>query len=190
MPGTDLQAMWDAVYIADDQQSFRKLFNHFYTGLVRFATDLSISREAAEEIVADVFIQLWKNRKENDPILYIKTYLFTAVRNRCYNHHRDQYKHQWLELEADNAPLTGDVHPQLEWKEMQLWLDKAIATLSPQGRTIFRLVREEGFKYKEVAAILDISPRTVETQLVRATSRLRQALQHFGHGFDHKVPVR
>ncbi|HEY9258473.1 RNA polymerase sigma-70 factor [Chitinophaga sp.] len=190
MPGTDLQAMWDAVYIADDQQSFRKLFNHFYTGLVRFATDLSINREAAEEIVSDVFVQLWKNRNNGKPISHVKTYLFTAVRNRCYNYHRDHFKHFWLELEEENAPPTTDVHPQLEWKEMQLWLDKAIATLSPQGRAVFRLVREEGFTYKEVAAILEISPRTVETQLVRATSRLRQALQQYASGFGQKIPTR
>ncbi|NLR58376.1 RNA polymerase sigma-70 factor [Chitinophaga polysaccharea] len=174
----------------DDQQSFRQLFNHFYTGLVRFAMDLTISREAAEELVADVFIQLWKNRKQTDPILYFKTYLYTAVRNRCYNHHRDQQKYQWLQLEEDDALPFDEVHPQLEWKEMQQWLDRAVENLSPQGRTIFRLVREEGFKYKEVADILGISPRTVETQLVRATGRLRQALHQYGGGFNQPISGR
>lgn len=189
MPAIDLQVLWDAVCKADDQQSFRQLFDHFYPRLVRFATDLAISREAAEEIVSDVFVQLWKNRREGEPILYLKTYLYTAVRNRCYNHHRDEQKHQWLELEAESAPLAGDVHPQLEWKEMQQWLDKAIATLSPQGRTIFRLIREEGFKYKEVALLLEISPRTVETQLVRATSRLREALQQYSRDAGPQIHV-
>ncbi|MET3877641.1 RNA polymerase sigma-70 factor [Chitinophaga sp. OAE865] len=189
MPAIDLQVLWDAVCKADDQQSFRQLFDHYYPRLVRFATDLAISREAAEEIVSDVFVQLWKNRREGGSILYLKTYVYTAVRNRCYNHHRDEQKHQWLELEAENAPLAGDVHPQLEWKEMQQWLDKAIATLSPQGRTIFRLIREEGFKYKEVALLLEISPRTVETQLVRATSRLREALQQYSRGGGPKIPA-
>jgi RNA polymerase sigma-70 factor (ECF subfamily) len=189
MPGIDIQAMWGAVHMADDQQSFRELFNHFYPGLVQFAMDLGISREAAEEIVADVFIWLWKNRK-NEPISHLKTYLFTAVRNRCYNHHRDNARHQWLELTTDEWPVHSEAHPQLEWKEMQQWLNRAIEGLPPQARTIFRLVREEGFKYKEVAAILDISPRTVETQLVRATSRLRAALHQYGQGFDEKMPVR
>lgn len=190
MPGIDLKALWKAVCMEDDQQSFRQLFNHFYTGLVRFAMDLTISREAAEELVADVFVQLWKNRKQTDPILYFKTYLYTAVRNRCYNHHRDQQKHQWLELEEEDTPPADEVHPQLEWKEMQQWLDRAVESLSPQGRTIFRLVREEGFKYKEVADILGISPRTVETQLVRATGRLRQALHQYGSGFNQPIPGR
>ncbi|SEW42733.1 RNA polymerase sigma-70 factor [Chitinophaga arvensicola] len=190
MPAIDLQELWDEVYMTDDQQSFRKLFNLLYGRLVRFATDLAISPEAAEEIVSDVFVQLWKNRTEGEPILYLKTYLYTAVRNRCYNYHRDHEKHQWLELEAEDGMAANEIHPQLEWKEMQQWLDGAVASLSPQGRTIFRLVREEGFKYKEVAAILQISPRTVETQLVRATSRLREALRQYGKGFDSQLPVR
>ncbi|RFS26556.1 RNA polymerase sigma-70 factor [Chitinophaga silvatica] len=179
MSGVEYQKWWDAVWREDDQASFRQLFNHFYKGLVRFAIDLAAGREAAEEIVSDVFIQLWKNRQHNERIQHIKTYLYTSVRNRCYNHHRDSFKHQWQAIEDVEESLPGEIHTHLEYKEMQEWLDLAVRKLSPQAKTIFRLIREEGFKYKEVATILDISPRTVETQLVRATNRLRLALEQY-----------
>ena len=179
MSGVEYQEWWEAVWTVDDQVSFRRLFNHFYKGLVRFAMELAATKESAEELVSDVFIQLWRNRTQQGKIQHIKTYLYTAVRNRCYNHHRDSYKHQWQAIEEVEELLPGEVQPLLEHKEMEEWLNITITRLSPQCRTIFRLIREEGFKYKEVAAILDISPRTVETQLVRATSRLRQALQQY-----------
>lgn len=188
MPGVEYQEWWDAVCTVNDEASFRQLFNHFYTGLVRFAMELAASKEAAEEVVSDVFIQLWKNRGQEERIQHLKTYLYTAVRNRCHNYHRDAYKHQWQALDDVPEPSADEIHPLLEYKEMKECINLAIASLSPQCRTIFRLVREEGFKYKEVAAILDISPRTVETQLVRATGRLRQALQQYNRHLQQLSP--
>lgn len=179
MPGVEYQEWWDAVCTVNDEASFRRLFNHFYTGLVRFAMELAATKEAAEEIVSDVFVQLWKNRRQAEKVQHLKTYLYSAVRNRCYNYHRDISKHQWEALDEVREPGADEIHPQLEYKEMKEFINLAIASLSPQCRTIFRLIREEGFKYKEVAAILELSPRTVETQLVRATGRLRQALQQY-----------
>ncbi|WP_160715872.1 RNA polymerase sigma-70 factor [Chitinophaga solisilvae] len=178
MGEAELKSAWMLVCQDDDQPSFRMLFDFFYSRLVLFAADVAGSREAAEEVVSDVFVQLWKNRKTAG-IKQLKTYLYTAVRHRCYNYVRDGRRHQVLPLEAA-ASAAAPVLPALEWKELQQQLDDAMTQLSPQGRTIFRMIREEGFKYKEVAAILDISPRTVETQLVRAINRLQQVLRQAG----------
>lgn len=177
MEDAEINTLWQSVIGDDDQLAFRALFDYFYNRLVRFATDLAGTREAAEEIVSDVFVQLWKNRKQTVGVIRLKTYLYTAVRNRSYNYIRDHQQHRWLGLEEIEEPAVAGPLPSLEWKELQQSLDAAVERLSPQGRTIFRMVREEGFKYKEVATILDISPRTVETQLVRAIARLRQVLQ-------------
>lgn len=181
MGDAEVNTLWQAVCGADDQSAFRMLFDGFYQRLVRFAADLAGTREAAEEIVSDVFVQLWKNRRQTAGVIRLKTYLYTAVRHRSYNYIRDHQQHRWLGLECIEEPAEEVQHPSLEWKELQQQLDAAVDRLSPQCRTIFRMVREEGFKYKEVAAILDISPRTVETQLVRAVARLRETLQTMQH---------
>lgn len=181
MGDAEVNTLWQAVCGADDQSAFRTLFDGFYQRLVRFAADLAGTREAAEEIVSDVFVQLWKNRRQTAGVIRLKTYLYTAVRHRSYNYIRDHQQHRWLGLDSIEEPAEAVHHPSLEWKELQQQLDAAVDRLSPQCRTIFRMVREEGFKYKEVAAILDISPRTVETQLVRAVARLRETLQTIQH---------
>ncbi|QJB32045.1 RNA polymerase sigma-70 factor [Chitinophaga oryzae] len=181
MGEAEVNTLWQAVCEADDQSAFRTLFDGFYLRLVRFAADLAGTREAAEEIVSDVFVQLWKNRRQTAGVIRLKTYLYTAVRHRSYNYIRDHQQHRWLGLDSIEEPAEAVQLPSLEWKELQQQLDKAVDRLSPQCRTVFRMVREEGFKYKEVAAILDISPRTVETQLVRAVARLRETLQAIQH---------
>lgn len=178
MDGAALQALWQSVARNDDQQSFRTLFTFFYERLVRFAADMVWPGEAAEEIVSDVFVYLWKNRKTGQDILHLKTYLYTAVRNRCLNYNRDHGRYRLDDLDTAATLPAADPGPALEWKELQHLLNEAVATLPPQCRTVFRLIREEGFSYKEAAAILHISPRTVETQLVRAIARLRTVLQH------------
>ncbi|MBC9909294.1 RNA polymerase sigma-70 factor [Chitinophaga varians] len=181
MGDAEVNTLWQSVCGADDQSAFRTLFDSFYNRLVCFAADLAGTREAAEEIVSDVFVQLWKNRRQTVGVIRLKTYLYTAVRHRSYNYIRDHQQHRWLGLDSIDEPAETTQQPSLEWKELQQQLDAAVGRLSPQCRTVFRMVREEGFKYKEVAAILDVSPRTVETQLVRAVARLREVLQTMQH---------
>ena len=84
-----------------------------------------------------------------------------------------------MEIDGTNAAkLVNTIDPEreLEWKEILFKLDQVVNTLPEQCRKIFKLVKEEGFKYKEVAEILNISPRTVETQLARAMRRLNEAV--------------
>ena len=80
-------------------------------------------------------------------------------------------------------------HPQylLETKELHHQLNLAIEGLAPQAAMVFRLIKESGMKYKEVAELLNISPRTVQTQLFRALAKLRLTLQPLiEKGYDGK----
>ena len=87
-----------------------------------------------------------------------------------------------VEIEDQHEQLfVADNNPQieLERKELQLKLDQAIDTLPAQARMVFKLIKENGMKYKEVAEILEISPRTVQTQLFRAIAKLRIVLSAY-----------
>ena len=75
---------------------------------------------------------------------------------------------------------------ELEWKEISFQLNQAIDNLPDQSRTIFKLVKEDGFRYKEVAEILGISPRTVETQLFRAIKKLQSVVNLYIQSPDRK----
>lgn len=179
MSGIELKKLWDAICKNDDEAAFEALFGFFYPKLLRFACELVQVKEVAEELVSDIFVKLWNNRKARTDIIYIKKYLYTAVRNSCLNYLRDYPGYYVLNDEEGSLVNTQDPSQEAEWKELLHIMDKTVAALPPQCRTVFKLIKEEGFKYKEVAEILHVSPRTVETQLVRAIDKLRITLNAY-----------
>lgn len=176
----------------DDEQAFSRLFRHLYDRLLHFCIRYVHVKEAAEEIVSDVFVKLWNRRTELEPIVNLEVYLFVAVKNHSLNY-LEQYSHlRIVPLSgSDTADLRNsvDLERDLEWKEMRFKMDQIVSALPAQCRRIFQLIKEDGFKYKEVAEILSISPRTVETQLFRAMRRLHEGLGAIGKGKNVLPPL-
>jgi len=143
--------------------------------------------EAAEEIVSDVFVKCWLNRKNLADIQSLDTYLFVAVKNQSLNYIK-KYSHIHLVQIEDTNELkfvnTFNPQEEFEKKELLFKMEQSIEALPQQCRIIFRLIKEDGLKYKEVAEILDISPRTVQTQLFRAVKKLSVSLS------DYLIPAR
>jgi len=174
---------------AGNQQAFTGLFRLFYSKLHSFCMQYVHVKEVAEEITNDVFIKLWNRREEIVQINNLSTYLFVAVKNYSLNYLK-QYSHLHVAVE-DNEGASGlinrnDPEQELEWKEISFQLNQAIDNLPDQCRTIFKLVKEDGFRYKEVAEILGISPRTVETQLFRAIKKLQAIVNIYIQHPDRK----
>lgn len=170
---------WQERIAHNDQQAFAELFRHFYDRLFHFCIQYVHSHEAAEEIVSDVFVKIWNRRVELKEVLNLEVYLFVAVKNHSLNYLQQYSSFRIVEIDgSSSAKLINTVDPerQLEWKEILFKLDRVVNSLPEQCRKVFKLVKEEGFKYKEVAEILNISPRTVETQLARAMRRLNAAV--------------
>jgi RNA polymerase sigma-70 factor (ECF subfamily) len=160
---------------AGEQRAFEDLYRLFFSRLFNFALLYVHKKEIAEEIVNDVMMKTWNRREVLTGIRHLETYLFAAARNHSLNY-LAQYSPYQIALEPDS--LRGelinlnDPGRELEWKEVYFRLSQAIDGLPEQCRTVFKLIREEGFRYKQVAEILNISPRTVETQLFRAIKKL------------------
>lgn len=165
----------------DDIKSFEDLYYYLYTKLLRFSANyLHQNKEAAEDIVSEVFIKCWENRKSNLHVLSPESYLFIATRNQSLKYIKKHGGTELIELDASNEHHFvnhNDPQSSLEQKELHKILDLAIETLPPQAKMVFRLIKESGMKYKEVADILEISPRTVQTQLFRAIAKLRVTLK-------------
>ena len=159
----------------DDDKAFESLFYTLNTALIKFSMMYIHQKEVAEEIVSDVFVKCWVNRKSLGEVRNIDTYLFVAVKNQSLNHLK-KYSHIHLvQVEDTNeVRFVKPFTPQeaLEKKELLFKMEQSIEELPQQCRIIFRLIKEEGIKYKEVAEILNISPRTVQTQLFRAMKKL------------------
>lgn len=159
-----------------NQQAFASLFRLLYPRLLSFALQYVHVKETAEEIANDVFIKLWNRKEYLDQVNNLSTYLFVSVKNLSLNYLK-QYSHIHVVVESTEGDTSlvnhEDPEQQLEWKEMSFQLSQAIDNLPDQCRAVFKLIKEDGFRYKEVAEILGISPRTVETQLFRAMKKLQ-----------------
>ena len=158
-----------------NQKAFEDLYRMFFPRLYNFAMLYVHKKEAAEEIVNDIMVKIWEKRITVCIIENLETYLFTAVRNHSLNY-LQKYSHYHIAVEPETGLAEvisiNDPEKELEWKEISFKLNMAVEQLPEQCRTVFRLIKEEGFKYRQVAEILSISPRTVETQLFRAIKKL------------------
>jgi RNA polymerase sigma-70 factor (family 1) len=161
----------------NDYHAFEQLFKNMYAPLCRFCTQFVLVKEVAEELVSDVFYTIWKKRAQLI-VTSPKAYLFAAVRNRGYDYRRKVKRSAWCDLrEATDTP-ANEIGGQdiLIQQEMNDQLEKSVAKLPKQCRLIFELSRDQGLKYREIATSLNLSIKTVETQMGRALKQLRQSL--------------
>jgi len=177
--------LWHQIAALDDQQAYRKLFDALAGPLIRWSQVYVKQYEVAEEIVSDVFMWMWQQRSRLGSIRQVRLYLYQAVKNRSLNYLRTI--HSRTEFE-DIASFEGTVIPAIQFNaddpeqillnnELRRHMEKAIASLPARCRLIFRLVKDDGMHYKEVAELLQISVKTVETQMGIAFRRLAEAIQ-------------
>lgn len=178
----DTLNLWKLICNNDDEKAFELFFHLLNNSLIKFCILYVNHREIAEEIVSDVFVKCWLNRKTLLEIQNPETYLFVAVKNQSLNHIKKYSNIHLVQIDETNSvEFVNTYNPQkeIENKELIFRMDKAITALPQQCRIIFRLIKEDGMKYKEVAEILNISPRTVQTQLFRAIKRLSIVLSNY-----------
>ena len=163
----------------DDEASFEKLFKHFYPNLLSFAESFLKNRFLAEEVVEDVFIKLWANRKVLSAIKNLTYYLYVAVKHETINCLTKQKRLAMLSLdEVEVEPLHFHKTPEsiLISAEITKEIEGAINDLPPRCQLIFRLVKEDGLKYREAADLLNVSVKTVETQISLALSKITEVI--------------
>jgi RNA polymerase sigma-70 factor (family 1) len=164
----------------DDEQAFAGLYNLYHEKLVRFSYSITRSKQTAEETVEDVFVNIWCNRRKITEIKDITVYLYTAVKNRSLNVlSKKTYEiitapFDFLHIKLQ--PLSETPYEVLVTREMMAKMNAAIETLPARCKMIFKLVREDSLQYKEVAAILNISVKTIDAQMAIAVKRICTAV--------------
>ena len=146
-----------------DIKAFESIFRLYYTPLCLYATSITGEQEVAEEIVQDLFYVFWKERESLPILRSIKNYLYGATRNRSL-----QY------LEQSYTPQD-----QLEYKELQSLVNRALGKLPERRLRIFRMHRFEGMKYAEIASSLSLSIKTVEAEMTKALQTLRKEIENY-----------
>lgn len=169
--------MCRAIAENSDQFAFEEIHCSYFNGLLSYAMSILKDANRAEEVINDVFVNLWHNRKTIQTINNLSNYLYISVKHTCLN----VIKSKDFNIQVKHT-LLGDVSE--EYYEYQFQspesllisaenlkiISQTINTLPPKCRLVFRLVKEEGLKYKEVADLLNISERTVHNHMLKALS--------------------
>lgn len=170
----------------DDIDAYETLYYYFYTPLYNFALSIIQSRQQAEEVVSDVFVKIWQARNTLAEIRNINVYLYTSVRNRAFDYLNKERRHGVLVFQPEDwDDVTIELKSPLDYcisTDLMQKINIVINQLPPQCKIIFKLVKEEGLSYKQVAEIMQISPLTVRNQLMIAIRKMGESLPAYIHG--------
>lgn len=160
----------------NDEKALEALYQKYYYRLCHFAFQYVRSFELTEEIVSDVFLNIWKRRQNLTISGSFKAYLYTATRNQALNYIKKEGMKGLSIDEVDKdeqmASLNYNPEEELLFKELKNQMGVLVSVLPPRRKLIFKLSRLEGFTYHEIAEILSISVHTVQNQMVAAIKQM------------------
>ncbi|MFB6456815.1 RNA polymerase sigma factor [Chitinophaga sp. Hz27] len=161
------------------QDAFRELYNRYWKKVYKIALTYLKQPQEAEDLVQNIFIKLWLKRSTIATVQHMDSYLRVVARNEVVSYLR---KNQLsllaldltTDLQADDSQLPHTMAVSRESAEM---ISKAIAQLPPQRRQVFKLSREQGLSYDQIASRTGIVRETVKKHIVRALVSIRQYLE-------------
>jgi RNA polymerase sigma-70 factor (family 1) len=177
---TEINELQHCIAEYDDEQAYKKLFFYFFLSLKGFAFSIIKSNEEAEEIVSDVFTKIWIDRKQLTAIEHLKMYLYTCVRNASLRKLEQKSKATIVELEAiptTISTLDDSVETILITKELRERIEFSINQLPEKCKIIFKLAKEDLLKYSEISKLLNISVKTIDSQIAIAVKKIAATLR-------------
>lgn len=165
-----------------DVKSFENLFHQYYPGMLLYAKKLVKNEDVAEEIVQDVFYNLWKNRDNFMLRVSWKSYLMGAVYNNSMYHLRKTAREQRLDERIMDLKKNEDNGPfeVVNAGQLNETITKTLENLPERTRRIFQMSRYEDLTYPEIAKKLAISIKTVEANMGKALKAFRTSLKEYG----------
>jgi len=165
---------------AGDESAFDTVFRSHYAHLVRMAESVVRERALAEEVAQEVMLELWRRRETLQVEQTFRAYLLRSTRNRALNHVRHQrVVAREAAIAAMDSPSAPSAEDEMLGTELEQAVHEAINGLPEKCREVFRLSREQGLKYAEIAVTLEISVKTVEKRMGQALAELRDRLQQW-----------
>ena len=162
----------------DSQTAFRDFYNMTYDRFFRIAYYYVKQEEWSQEIVLDVFLKLWKQRSNLLDVRNIEDYCFILVKNASLNYLEKESKHTYIHPDSLPEPQEQNYSPEesLISEELFALYVKALDRLPERCREVFIRIREEKQSYTQVAEELGISMNTVDAQLQKAITRLKEMI--------------
>jgi RNA polymerase sigma-70 factor (ECF subfamily) len=177
---------------ADEPGAFEELVKLFQHRLIAVLRHLCGNAEEAEDLAQEVFLRVYRSRKEYHPQAKFSTWLFTIANNLALNSHRRKQRKPLLQLDVhDSGPLgprpvenllydraPGPEH-RLDHQELAALVERALDQLNPRQRMAVVLNKFEDLGYQEISEILGISAKAVKSLLSRARAELREHLRPY-----------
>lgn len=160
----------------DPDQAIEVLFRAYFPYICTIVYKFIPNSQVAEDLAQDIFFDLWKRKGRFQFTGSIKAYLRRSAINKSMNFLRDQKPEAFSESPENEIYAPIQIDPSLADQELQQQIDAAIDQLPERCRIIFVLSRFDDLTYKEIGQLLDIAPKTVENQIVKALRLLRQSL--------------
>jgi len=164
---------------AGNAKVYELLFQQLYRPLCQYACSILHNHDETEDIVQETFCKLWEQREKLEIHTSTKSYLYRMVHNACLNKikQREIHHEHHEQIAYFSASDYNNVEKTMENRELRHKINLAIATLPERCREAFLLSRMQHLSYAEIAQKMQISPNTVETQIVKALKTLRGKLK-------------
>lgn len=161
------------------EDGFEEVYVEYFKPLYLYARTITKSEDLAKDVVSDVFFNLWKSQSDFSKIRELRSYLFIAVKNQAIRA-LSKDPHDFIRQDQESLIREVDrVDPEeiLLEKELLMAIEEAVSMLPDQCQLIFRMAKNEQMSYKEIALELNISQSTVKTQVGRAISNIKDAIE-------------
>jgi RNA polymerase sigma-70 factor (ECF subfamily) len=166
---------------AGNAKVFETLFKQWYEPLCRYAHSMLHDMDEAEDMAQKMFCKLWDQREKMEIHTSIKSYLYRMVHNACLNRIKQRQMQSEHHEQIAYSSITTESHVEhvVAHKELSRQIEIAIAELPERCREVFLLSRMQHLSYIQIAQKMQISPNTVETQIVKALKMLRIKLKDY-----------
>lgn len=169
---------------AGSKDVFRSVYRAEYNNLVHFVNAYLHNKQDAEDLVQETMLAIWENRDILDPCKNFRSYLYTIARNKSLNYLRDNAK--WMKgsptYDSDNlinsmALSSQSVDDEINVLELQGFIDRVYLSLPEKVVHTFKMSRQDGLTYNEIAEKLGITPKVVEYHISITLKALRHKLE-------------
>lgn len=160
-----------------DEKTFKALFKEWYPVLCRFSQKYVEDPHVAEDLVQEVFVNLWNGKDTIELECGISAYLYASAKYNCLRYlNKNQQEEKMIGMHLEKLKETADENEEYHQLNRLKKLFEAVEQLPEKTQQVFRLSRIEGLTYEEISAFLGVSVKTVEKQMGAALKKLRTEL--------------
>ncbi|WP_165830076.1 RNA polymerase sigma factor [Flavobacterium hydrophilum] len=161
-----------------DESALTDLYNKFWQALFISAFNIIKDKELCEDIIQDIFMNIWHNREKLEIRISLKGYMYACARYQVFNHLKKNKDRIQVELFDDLEKRFQHTTPETEMmhQELVLQINSIVATLPEKCQLVYKLSREEQLSHKEIAERLNISVKTVENHITKALHSIKSSM--------------